>query len=288
MFHVVKYLNRRQQTASQFYGGPLLVFTMDRASELRAMMKAKSGNAMSGKDKAKYLKTLREGKKEEVASCRPTHSTTAANFSTASKVIASTVIASTDDGTVPAKVKQVKIFHVPSLTAASSNVVQSGAPASSISGNRTATSVIGSVAKLVTYDDEDDEGTAERIIPSSRITSLKAGPPAGFFDDAEIVVSRPFSQPEDTQTSLSYLSGFSSEVLPILPKRPTINAADEYTGEIFETSCFLGYTNYQIHALSILSIYSTLPSTPASLYIDMLVYFSCPITDGNEATLATD
>lgn len=229
---------------------------MDRASELRAMMKAKSGSVMSGKDKAKYLKTLREGKKEEVALIRPTHSTTAANVSTASAVIASL-----DDGSVPAKVKQVKVFHIPSLTAASSNVVQSGAPASSISGNRTATSVIGSVAKLVTYDDDDDdEGTAERIIPSSRIMSLKAGPPAGFFDDAEIVVSRPFSQPEDTQKS----SGFSSEVLPILPKRPTINAADEYTGEISEISCFLGHTNYQMHALPILSFLLLISAVNAS------------------------
>jgi hypothetical protein len=60
--------------------------------------------------------------------------------------------------------QQVKVFHVPSLTAASSNVVHSGAAAPLVSGNRSETSFIGSVAKLVTYDD-DNVGTAERIVP---------------------------------------------------------------------------------------------------------------------------
>jgi hypothetical protein len=203
---------------------------MDRASELRALMKAKTGGGISGKDKAKYLKTLREGKKDEAAVSRPIHS--------APSTATSMVIASTEDSSVPTKVKQVKVFHVPSLTAASSNVVHSGATAPSISGNRSVTSVIGSVAKLVTYDDEDDEGTAERIIPSSRIDSFAAGPPAGFFDDAEIVVSRPFSQLADTQRSSSYAHDSVSEVT----KRPTINAADEYTGEISEKSSFFSRT----------------------------------------------
>jgi hypothetical protein len=214
---------------------------MDRASELRALMKAKTGGGISGKDKAKYLKTLREGKKDEAAVSRPIHSAPAA-ASTATSM----VIASTEDSSAPTKVKQVKVFHVPSLTAASSNVVHSGATAPSISGNRSVTSVIGSVAKLVTYDDEDDEGTAERIIPSSRIDSFAAGPPAGFFDDAEIVVSRPFSQQADTQRSSSYAHDSVSEVLPVPTKRPTINAADEYTGEILEKSSFFSCNSIQV------------------------------------------
>jgi hypothetical protein len=213
---------------------------MDRASELRALMKAKSGGGISGKDKAKYLKTLREGKKEEAAVSRPNHSTPAANLTATSMSIVST-----EDRSVPAKVKQVKVFHVPSLTAASSNVVHSGATAPSVSGNRSVTSVIGSVAKLVTYDD-DDEGTAERIVPSSHIDSLGAGPPAGFFDDAEIVVSRPFSQQADTQRTSSYIHDSASEVLPVPAKRPTINAADEYTGEILEKSNFFSCTLIQV------------------------------------------
>ena len=205
---------------------------MDRASELRALMKAKSGGGISGKDKAKYLKTLREGKKEEAAVSRPTHSNSTATLA------ATSMVASTDDSSVTAKVKQVKVFRVPSLTAASSNVVHPGATAPIVSGNHSATSAIDSVAKLVTYDDEDDEETTGRIIPSSHINSLGAGPPAGFFDDVEIVVSRPFSQPEKTRRSSAYPHDSASEVLPVLPKRPTINAADEYTGKIQDKSSF--------------------------------------------------
>lgn len=204
---------------------------MDRASELRALMKAKSNGGISGKDKAKYLKTLREGKKEESAISRPAASTMAASLPTTS-----TAIASTEDSSVPAAtVKQVKVFRIPSLTAASSSVVHSAAPIPLLSVNRSAASSIDSVAKLVTYDDDDDlenEGTAESIIPSSRIDILGAGPPAGFFDDADIVVSRPFSKSEPTEKKTSFAYDSASEALPTLPKRPTVNAADEYTGEV--------------------------------------------------------
>ena len=47
---------------------------MDRAAELRSLMKAKANGGLTGKDKAKYLKSLREEKKEkptEIKSIKP-------------------------------------------------------------------------------------------------------------------------------------------------------------------------------------------------------------------------
>lgn len=47
---------------------------MDRAAELRSLMKAKGNGGLTGKDKAKYLKSLREEKKErpaEIKSIKP-------------------------------------------------------------------------------------------------------------------------------------------------------------------------------------------------------------------------
>ena len=47
---------------------------MDRSAELRSLMKAKVSGGLTGKDKAKYLKSLREEKKEkptEIKSVKP-------------------------------------------------------------------------------------------------------------------------------------------------------------------------------------------------------------------------
>ena len=161
---------------------------MDRAAELRALMKAKSGGgALTGKDKAKYLKSLREGQKEkEKVESRPV----------ASHLPPSQI---TSVESSKAALKQVRVVSIPALAAAPK--VAFKVPVAPTATTTSSSSSVGGLG-LVGYGDDDDEDEEEGNVPSNSTSA----PPAGFFDEEPSLPS-----------SSSVPAGFFDEEISSLP-----------------------------------------------------------------------
>ena len=214
---------------------------MDRASELRALMKAKSvGGTLTGKDKAKYLKSLREGQKEKLAESRPPSysvPTTPAHLAYHKSESANL-----------AAVKQVRFVSIPSL-ASPLKAVQPNATVAPISAPAASSNTLGipsTLRGLVEYTDEDDNNEISSTDASSSGPSQglfdktpSSGLPAGFFDEESSLVSMDnvvANQKSQTEAhhGTSYSYDAVEQMIPVQPKQSRINAADEYTGDMID------------------------------------------------------
>jgi hypothetical protein len=222
---------------------------MDRAAELRALMKAKPGgnlmSTLSGKDKVKYLKSLRESQKTNFVQTKPVQSQ------------------ALDNPPMPldsSSNKPVRVVSIPTL------IKQKIAPSSAsntdndkhlknapISSNGIISQTTG--LGLVEYGDEDEDENEEEL-ESSKDASLNHKsssnstvgvsnpppedffddqPPAGFFDEP-IVSSLPVNTINAAITNegerYSGLNDYDSSNKSSRSKVQRVNAADIYTGEL--------------------------------------------------------
>lgn len=160
-------------------------------SDFRALMKAKAGGGLTGKDKAKYLRSLKEEKADKQVA-----------VTIIIKEQSGPAISSSEPSAATASVKQVRVISIPSLSTAPSKVSVSSLPpvALIVKDSKPAPSI--PLGGLVGYDDE-----VEETVPASNFIKSESGPPPGFFDE----------QPPP--------SFFDEQ-----PKISHSNAADEYTG----------------------------------------------------------
>lgn len=161
-------------------------------SDFRALMKAKAGGGLTGKDKAKYLRSLKEEKADKQVAVKPI----------IIKEQSGPAISSSEPSIATASVKQVRVISIPSLSTAPTKASVSNVPpvALTVKDAKPATSI--PLEGLVGYDDE-----VEEIVPASNFIKSDSGPPPGFFDE----------QPPP--------SFFDEQ-----PKVSHSNAADDYTG----------------------------------------------------------
>lgn len=231
---------------------------MDRAAELRALMKAKPGgnlmSTLSGKDKVKYLKSLRESQKPNFVQIKP---------------VQSQALNNPPKPLVSSSNKPVRVVSIPALTK------QKIAPSSASStdndkcSKNAPISNIGMISQatglgLVEYgDDDEDEDEDEEELEFSKDDSFnhKSGvnsaegvsnsppegfiddqPPAGFFDEP-IVSSLPDNTINAAITNererYSGLNDYDSADKSSRSKVQRINAADIYTGELLMSRLLL-------------------------------------------------
>jgi hypothetical protein len=167
-------------------------------SDFRALMKAKAGGGLTGKDKAKFLRSLKEEKADKKVAVKPI----------IIKEQSGPATSSSEPYTATANVKQVRVISIPSLSTAPSKVSVSNVPpvALTVKDAKPAPSI--PLGGLVGYDDE-----VEEIVAASNLNKSDSGPPPGFFDE----------QPPP--------SFFDEQ-----PKVSHSNAADEYTGLTLATA----------------------------------------------------
>lgn len=170
-------------------------------ADFRALMKAKAGSGLTGKDKAKYLRSLKEERADKQLSVKPVVTKEQSTASISSSVSSSGA----------ASLKQVRVISIPSLSTAPLKVSATSAPTVALVFMEPKPAPTAYVGGLVGYDDELEES-----VPISNGNRSDSGPPPGFFDE----------QPP---------SGFFDEVPPrdIFEEKRQIshnNAADEYTG----------------------------------------------------------
>ena len=170
-------------------------------SDFRALMKAKAGSGLTGKDKAKYLRSLKEERADKQLAVKPI---VTKEQSTAS-------ISSSGSSSGAASLKQVRVISIPSLSTAPSKISATSVPTVPLTSIEPRPAPTAHVGGLVGYDDELEES-----VPMPNGNRSDSGPPPGFFDE----------QPP---------SGFFDEVHPrdSFEEKQKIshnNAADEYTG----------------------------------------------------------
>lgn len=198
---------------------------MDRASELRALMKSKAaGGVLTGKDKAKYLKSLREEQKSKAVETKPVpvHVQPTSSHAQPTPEISKIAVA-----------KQIRVVSIPALTnepqrAKPSTAVNVAVPTANIPSMSS-----GGLGGLVGYDDDEDEdedngvnkneGQSEsnNAAHNNTVTNSfsSSGPPAGFFDE------------EPSSIPSADISNYNNSSKPIQPQQSKLNAADEYTGK---------------------------------------------------------
>jgi hypothetical protein len=216
---------------------------MDRAAELRALMKAKPGvnpmSGLSGKDKVKYLKSLRESQK--IVHTKPIQSQ------------------ATNNPPMPLDSslnKPVRVVSIPTLirqqiipSSAGNTDTDKCFKNAPISNNETTSPATG--LGLVQYDDEDED---EEEFESSKDNALNHTssnsniyvsnlppedffddqPPAGFFDE-RIESSLPVkifnaAMTDEGESRYSGLNDYDGSNKNARSKVQRVNAADIYTG----------------------------------------------------------
>ena len=209
---------------------------MDRASELRALMKSKAaGGVLTGKDKAKYLKSLREEQKSKSVETKPilVHVQPTPSHAQPTPEIAKIAVA-----------KQVRVVSIPALT----SEAQRAKPSSAVNVAQPTANIpsmsSGGLGGLVGYDDDEDEdedqgvdkGVSEsesnKTSHSNPVTNSfsSSGPPAGFFDE------------EPSAIPSADISNYNNSSKPIQPQQSKLNAADEYTGKYLCTFIIIKFS----------------------------------------------
>ena len=200
--------------------------TMDRASELRALMKAKStGGTLTGKDKAKYLKSLREGQKEKSAELKP------------ASVLVPDSSAYVENH--KPELKQVRVISIPTL-AAPLKVVKLNAIVASKTYPATGVQIERSEKDNIQHVSDSAISSFEPPLGSSD-TKPHLNLPAKFFDEESSSV---FTSGQGTQQSSDHETNYitshnyddAERTLAVKPKQSRSNAADEYTGDMIDLS----------------------------------------------------
>jgi hypothetical protein len=215
---------------------------MDRAAELRALMKAKPGvnlmSGLSGKDKVKYLKSLRESQK--IVQTKPIQS----------QAINNPLMPLDSSLNKPVRVVSIPTLIKQQITPSSAGKTDTdkylkNAPISNNEKTSLATGL-----GLVQYDDEDEDeeeiespkDNALNHISSSNstvnVSNLPPGdffddqPPAGFFDEpieSSLPVQNFNAAMTDEESRYNGLNDYDGSNKN--PKVQRVNEADIYTGE---------------------------------------------------------
>ena len=195
---------------------------MDRASELRALMKAKSTvGTLTGKDKAKYLKSMREGQKEKLAELKPPSISVPNN------------LASVENHKV--ELKQVRVISIPTL-AAPLKVAKLNA----IVASKNYASAEGQMGRTENHDSQhiyDSAILSSEPLSGSFDSKPPSNLPAKFFDEEPSSVFTSGQSPQQrSDTENHYITSHNYDdaelMVPAKPKESRSNAADEYTGYI--------------------------------------------------------
>ena len=179
-------------------------------SDFRALMKAKASGGLTGKDKAKYLRSLKEERADKQIVVKPAAMNELSNPATSFSGLSS--------GT--AALKQVRVISIPSLSTAPSKLSVARIPPVALAINNADPVPILPLGGLVGYGDELEES-----VPPSNGNRSDSGPPPGFFDE---------QPPRDFFDEQPPRDFFDEK-----PKNSHSNAADEYTGAAPTTATLL-------------------------------------------------